>query len=257
MLNMKAVDTKQLTLSSRFKFRCHKDIACFTRCCSKIDILLTPYDILRIKKRLKIDSAEFLLNYTRLDVDEKSSHPFVFLKMKEDEDKNCPFVTADGCSIYEDRPANCRYYPIGQASLKRLDEAINRVVTDEFYFFVKEPHCLGFEEDKDWTVKEWRDDQGVDVYDEMNRSWKEILFRKNLPGNALDEKKQKAFYMACYDLDWFKSFVFESPFLDKFDISEERLAKLKSDDTELMKLGIDYVKFILMMEQTLTLKQRP
>jgi len=53
-----------------------------------------------------------------------------------------------GCSIYDDRPANCRYYPIGQASLKKKDDTINELITEEFYFFVKEDHCLGFNEDR-------------------------------------------------------------------------------------------------------------
>ena len=36
------------------------DIACFTRCCRNIDILLTPYDVIRMKNRLGITSTEFL-----------------------------------------------------------------------------------------------------------------------------------------------------------------------------------------------------
>lgn len=255
MLSMKHVEEVQLSLDSRFKFRCHKGIECFTKCCNNIDIMLTPYDILRLKNRLGISSEEFLTEHAYIEIDEKTSHPFVFLKMNEDAEKKCPFVTSEGCSIYSDRPANCRYYPIGQASLKKMDQETNAPVTEEFYFFVKEPHCLGFNENAEWTIKSWRDDQGVDVYDDMNRGWKEILFRRNLPGHSLDDKKQKAFYMACYDIDRFGRFVFESGFLEKFDIDEKRLEKIKSDEVELMKLGFDYTKYILMLEETLKLKK--
>jgi Fe-S-cluster containining protein len=133
--------------------------------------MLTPYDIVRLKNRLGISSGEFLANHTYVEIDEKTSHPFVFLKMNEDEDRKCPFVTVNGCTIYPDRPANCRYYPVGQASLKKMDDKINEPITEEFYFFIKEPHCLGFNENSEWTIKSWRDDQGVDVYDDMNRGW--------------------------------------------------------------------------------------
>ena len=34
------------------QFSCHKGIGCWNACCSNIDISLTPYDILRLKKRL-------------------------------------------------------------------------------------------------------------------------------------------------------------------------------------------------------------
>jgi hypothetical protein len=88
----------------------------------------------------------------------------------------------------------------------------------------------------------------------MNRGWKEILFRRNLPGHSLDDKKQKAFYMACYDTDRFRKFIFESKFLDVFDIEEEKLSRMKDDETELMRFGFDYTKYILMMSQTLRTK---
>lgn len=255
MLSMKHVEPVRLSLDTKFKFRCHKDIGCFTKCCSNIDIMLTPYDIVRLKSRLGTSSGEFLANHTYVEIDEKTSHPFVFLKMNEDAERKCPFVTAEGCTVYSDRPANCRYYPVGQASLKKMDDKINEPITEEFYFFIKEPHCLGFNEKAEWTIKIWRDDQGVDIYDDMNRGWKDILFRRNLPGHSLDEKKQKAFYMACYDVDRFRRFVFESKFLEMFDIDEKTLERIKNDETELMKFGFDYTKYILMMEETLKPKK--
>lgn len=254
MLNMKNVEPIRLSLNTRFKFRCHKGIGCFTKCCSNINIMLTPYDIVRLRKRLGISSGEFLSDYTYVEIDEKASHPFVFLKMGDDAERKCRFVTPDGCTIYTDRPANCRYYPVGQGSLKKRDEKTEEVVHDEFYFFVKEEHCLGFKEDKEWTIASWRDDQEASVYDEMNRGWKEILFRRNLPGHELDDKKQKAFYMACYDVDRFRRFVFESGFINSFDIDPKRIEAMKTDDQEMMKFGFDYTKFILMMEETLKKK---
>jgi len=253
MLSMKSVDTVKLSVNSKFRFRCHKEIKCFTRCCHNIQILLTPYDIIRLKNRLGLSSGEFLNNYTYIELEDKSSHPFVFLRMLKDESRTCPFVYEGGCKIYNDRPANCRYYPVGQASLKKFDEKIDEIITEEFYFLVRETHCLGFNENKEWTIGEWREDQGVDIYDDMNRGWKEILFRRNLPGQVLDEKKQKAFYLACYDIDRFKRFVFESKFLDVFDIDDKTIVKMRKDETELMKFGFSYTKYLLMLENSLKL----
>ena len=54
----------QLAGDAVIQFRCHKDIDCFNACCKNIDIMLTPYDILRLKKRLGITSTEFLRQYT-------------------------------------------------------------------------------------------------------------------------------------------------------------------------------------------------
>ncbi len=249
MRNMSAVDPVQLTSQSRFRFRCHKAISCFTKCCSNIDILLTPYDIIVLKRRLGITSEEFLEHYTYMGIDEKGCFPLVFLKMTDDPRRSCPFVNADGCSIYEDRPANCRYYPIGQGTLKkRVDD---RILDEEFYFFVKEKHCKGFQEPDEWTVAAWREDQGVDRYDEHNREWKGILLIKNKPGFKLDERKQGMFSMACYDMDRFRRFIFGSRFLEHFEVDEEIREKIRTDDRELMSFGFRYMKYILLIEETL------
>lgn len=55
----------QLNLDDKFQFRCRKGIAYFSKCCENIDILLTPYDIVRLKNRLGISSQDNL--YESLD----------------------------------------------------------------------------------------------------------------------------------------------------------------------------------------------
>ncbi|MBI4686091.1 MAG: YkgJ family cysteine cluster protein [Nitrospirae bacterium] len=254
MSKMNVIEPTRLDLGTKFRFRCHKGIKCFTKCCSNIDIMLTPYDIIRMKNKLGLSSEEFLEKYTFSTVDEESSHPYAYLKMDKDEKKSCPFVKApDGCTIYTDRPVSCRYYPIGQATLKKQKD--DSVVHEEFYFFVKEKHCLGYNEDTEWTVESWRDDQEANLYDDMNRGWKSILMRRNLPGQKeLDPNKQEQFYIASYDLDRFRRYVFDSKFLDVFDINTEENEKIKSDEIALMKFGFRYLKYLFMMEKSLKIK---
>jgi len=255
LMNMKFVEPVERNLNSKFKFRCHKDISCFNRCCRLTDILLTPYDILRMKNRLGISSGEFLRKYTHTHVDEKTSHPYVILKMGDDNEGRCPFVTPEGCSIYEDRPANCRYYPVGQGLRIRGSEKGS--VKEEFYFFIKDPQCLGYNEDKEWTIETWRIDQGADLYDEMNKEWKEIQLRRDNPGQPkLDENKQSMLFMASYDIDKFRRFVFESKLLDILDIDNEEVKKIKADEIALMKFGFKYLKYVLMLEETLKVKEK-
>lgn len=251
---MKFVEPIERTLDSKFKFRCHKGIGCFTRCCSSTDILLTPYDILRMKKRLGISSGEFLEKFTYTHIDEKSSHPYAVLKMMDDDEGKCPFVTHEGCNIYEDRPANCRYYPVGQGLM--IKESDKGRLNEEFYFFIRDPNCLGYQEDREWTIKTWRIDQGVDLYDEINSEWKEIQLRRDNPGQPkLDPKKQPLIYMVSYDIDRFRRFIFESEFFDILDIDKEEVERIKTDEIVLMKFGFKYLKYILMLEETLKVKE--
>jgi len=83
-----------LTGQSKMHFRCYPGIGCFTKCCSGIKILLSPYDIYRLKKRLGMDYNEFLSAHTQVSVIDRTQLPITVLKMKDDETRSCPFVTA-------------------------------------------------------------------------------------------------------------------------------------------------------------------
>ncbi len=234
---------ESLNSDSNFKFQCHKNVKCFTKCCRGITITLTPYDIIRLKNSLKLTSHEFLALYTTPQILEKTDIPVVTLRLGEDEQESCPFVTDDGCVVYEDRPTTCRYYPLGVASLMYKES------TDQegFYFFVNEPHCLGFEEDKEWTVTEWRKDQGVDIHDEINAEWTDLVVHKRSfpPNIKFTDKTKQLFFMVCYDIDKFREFVFESTFLERYTVDSETVEKIKNDEIALLNFGIKWLKSIL------------
>ena len=247
------VEAVERTLDSKFKFDCHKEIGCFNKCCQNTDMLLTPYDILRMKKRLGLSSSEFLQKYTSIHIDEQSSHPFAVLTMSDEEGGKCRFSTPEGCSIYEDRPANCRYYPVGKGLMMR--DTDNGPAPVDFYFFIRQPTCRGYDQGREWSIQEWRVAQGVDVYDEMNREWQEIQLRRDNPGKEkLDDNKQSLMYMASYDIDKFRKFVFESGFLNLFELHPELIEEIKGDDIALMQFGFKYLKYMLLLEETLKLK---
>lgn len=244
-MNMGVVEPTQLSLKSRFKFRCHPGVPCFTECCGKTTIILTPYDILRLRERLRIKSGEFLAKYTRQEAHDKSGLPMAILDMPRFEGR-CPFVRpVTGCNVYSDRPASCRYYPIGQGTL------ITEKGVEEFYFYIREEHCRGYEEEAEWTVASWREDQGVNKYDEMNLEWKTMMLRRGADGGPVtDDKGNKLFYMVMYDLDQFRRFVFESSFLKVFMVDEDMQERIWNDDLELLKFGYQYLKAALKIEDT-------
>jgi Fe-S-cluster containining protein len=242
--NMPAIEPVRLGPQSRFKFKCHKGVSCFTQCCRGINIILTPYDIIRLKNRLNLPSDEFLAIYTHLEILEKTDLPIVTLKLLEDEKKSCPFVREDGCIVYTDRPTTCRYYPLGVASITHREGADD---DGGFYFFVNEPHCRGFEEDRLWTVTDWRTDQGVDIHDEINAGWTDLVVRKRSfpPNIQLTDKTKQLFFLVCYNIDKFKSFVFESTFLQRYPTLPEVVEKIRNDEIELLRFGLQWLKELM------------
>jgi Fe-S-cluster containining protein len=234
----------RLGYNSTFKFKCHPGVSCFTQCCRGINIILTPYDIIQMKNRLGLSSREFLAIYTKPQILEKTDLPMVTLKLLDDERESCPFVKdGTGCIVYEDRPTSCRYYPLGTATLQHKEGADE----EGFFFFVNEPHCKGFEEDREWTVAEWRQDQGVDLRDEINSQWTDLVVRKrSFPASIkLTEKAKQMFFLVSYDIDKFREFVFESSFLKRFDVDDATVEKIKNDEIELLKFGLDWLQGIL------------
>ncbi len=237
--------TDSLRSESTISFSCQKDLPCFTRCCRDINIFLTPYDILRMKKRLDIPSEEFLSRYTLSLIPERSGFPLVILKMGEDQDKRCPFVGTAGCSIYEDRPWSCRMYPVDRGKEE-----------GEFRFITDPSTCLGMKEKRQWTVREYLSDQGLDPYNEMEKPFRKITSHPCFSQEKIQNPEiQEMCRMALYDLNRFRRFVLETRFLKVFYVDKEVVERLKEDDMELMKLAYRWLEFGLISGETLKIKE--
>jgi uncharacterized protein len=235
-----------------FSFRCHPDIACFNRCCSKLNLTLTPYDILRLKNLLQMDSSSFLGRYTRTFVDRQTGVPCVRLNMLENEEKSCPFLTADGCSVYPARPAACRLYPLGRAIARSQS---SRLAILEKFFLVKETHCLGFNENQGWTPAEWMKHEELDAYLVINDLWQLAVAEMPRPHHdEAGEKKKNMVFMASYDLDRFRNFIFKSSFFERFDLDDMKKSEIYKDDKLLLLFSIEWIKFVFMGKETETIK---
>ena len=231
---------EKLTLDSPLQFACHPGVSCFTACCHNIKIILTPYDILILRRRLNIPAHEFITQYTEPTYLEKTDIPGVQIKLTG-EKNGCPFVTPEGCTVYTDRPSACRYYPVGMADFH--EGGTDDAAEEKFFFLVQEPHCKGHEEPKRWTIRDWRADQGVDVRDEMNKEWLRLVMRRKSFGlqATLSDAAKRMFFMASTDLDTFRKFVFESSFLDTYEVDADTVAKIREDDVELMLFSFRYL----------------
>lgn len=239
--------------SKSINFRCYKGIKCFNACCSNIDISLTPYDIIRLKNRLDMVSGEFLLKYTYPYELEKEGIAGVKFKPVEN-GTACQFMTAEGCSVYEDRPTACRYYPVGLVSIRKQDEYVDRSA----YAIVKEPHCLGHNETRAITIDDYRKEQGADQYDEKDRAWRQLILKKKSSGPSVGKPTKRSlqlFFMACYDIDRFREFVISDGFAQSFQIEEEHLAKLVMDEDELMQFSLRFLKQVMFGEITIPVKE--
>ncbi len=233
-----------LSSDSKFHFSCHPGLSCFTHCCRDVNIYLSPFDVLRMRKRLGLSSGEFLNRYTISLIGEGSGLPVVLLKMDEEHDRKCPFVTPQGCQIYADRPWACRMFPLDKCS-----------EYDQFTILTDPSRCRGLEEPQELHVEDYLREQGLFVYEEVEAIFKLLSNSPRvLAEKVANPRIVEMYYMACYDLDKFRRFVFESRFLDIFEVDPEVVERMKTDDLELLQFGFKWLHFGMVMGDALKIK---
>ncbi|MGA9396597.1 MAG: YkgJ family cysteine cluster protein [Azonexus sp.] len=232
------------------EFSCHKGISCWNACCSNIDISLTPYDVLRMKRHLGISSTEFLKDYTVPYEMEKDGIAGVKFRPVED-GTACRFMKPEGCDIYESRPTACRYYPVALLSMRKQDEYIDR----DSYAIVKEDHCKGHEVKHSITIADYRKEQGLEEYDDLARGWRQLVLKKKSSGPTIGKptlRSRQLFFMACYDIDRFREFVSSDSFAKLFDLPEAERDALASDEA-LMQFAFRFLRQVMFGEESIAL----
>ena len=231
-------NSRYLLGDGTFRFACHSGVACFTRCCHNADMYLYPLDIIRLKDRLGMTSGEFLARHTFTAFRENPSFPNVMLKMTDRPGNPCSFLSQDGCTVYEARPYSCRAYPLEPAVYGHGDQSHMHC------YVVCHSHCYGHREDREWTAAQWMENQQMDDYNEINARWARVdtLFRRNPFGEKPEDSPAlKMVYMASYNIDAFRRFVYDSSFLSRFHIPQDRLEAVRESDTALLLLGFDWI----------------
>ena len=91
--------------------------------------------------------------------------------------------------------------------------ATSQAAAERFYFVVKEELCHGHGKGGECAVREFIDGQGVEPYDVMQSPFRRLLAVAAEQKEALTTEQCAMYYMALYDLDRFRRFVFETRFL--------------------------------------------
>jgi len=229
---------------NEFQFSCHAGVTCFMSCCKNVDMILYPYDIIRLKNCLHIDSEMCMRLYTRLVQGDNPYFPTVKLKLQDNEDQACPFLAEDGCTVYRDRPSACRSYPLERAVERNLGAGH----CQDYYFLTNHSYCLGHQEKNFYSVAHWKREQQLDAYNNMNDLWVDMdtIFATNpWKGEGKGGPKQQMAFMVSYDIDGFRSLVLRENLLEQFRLTKDLKRRLQTDDSVLLQFGFDWLKLFL------------
>ncbi len=230
---------KRLCNGETFQFGCHRQVPCFNECCRDLNQFLMPYDILRLKRGLGLDSRVFLERFTRQHIGPRSGLPVVTLAPGDALSLTCPFVTPRGCRVYADRPSSCRTYPL----VRVLSRSRATGKAEASYLLLKEPHCRGFEQTTNQSVSQWVENQQIGPYNRFNDPMLAIISLKNQrhPG-PLDAAARQLFRLACYDLDSFRRAIREDCLPDGGRPGEKLLRAAESTDENLLMEGYRFLE---------------
>jgi len=235
---------RRLDGEDRFSFACHPKVACFNQCCRNLNLFLYPYDVVRLRKNLGISSDRFLETCVDVVLRPGNHFPEVLLRMADNAEKTCPFLTGAGCSVYPDRPDTCRTFPVEQGVL--FDARTG--CAERIHRFRPPSFCLGRHEDRTWTVASWAEDQDAAVHNDMTLAWAAVRHRfREDPWGAEGPQGPKArmAFMAAYNIDAFREFVFKSSFLKRYKVKPDLQRKCRRSDIDLLKLGFEWIAFYL------------
>jgi Fe-S-cluster containining protein len=237
------IGRESLSSDSTFSFRCQADLPCFNQCCRTPTVILSPYDLLRLRQALGITSTALLQRYTRQEIEPQANLPLVFIDAYRSAEGGCPFLGEQGCTVYAHRPAACRLFPLTMGS-RLTPEGVQ-----DHYFCRRLDYCRGFDTGEKFTVATWMADQGFPEYDQGRRPWIEILLQAGVTeGPGADALIQDLFATLAYDLDRFRRLVLDPVFIEAYELEAGVMEELKTDDLALLNFSYRLLPTLLTAE---------
>lgn len=233
-----SVEPEYIKIDDSFTFACKPGLTCFNQCCKDVNQFLYPYDIVRLKNHLGLHSRDFLQHYTFIYSGDTTGLPIVSFQTSPSDGYACPFVSNKGCTVYADRPASCRIFPLARAiSRSRQNGEII-----EHFALIKDPICQGFNENETLTVREFIKDQDLAEYNSQNDKMIELISLKQqiLPG-VLDVAAKDKFVLALYNTDGFRAAVLEDKLIDPASLPADVMKNFKTDDVAVLDLGLAWI----------------
>ena len=220
------------------RFACHPQVPCFNECCRELDLALSPYDVLRLKKALGMRSGDFLKDYVLVSREEGQTFPLCHLTMVDDGRASCVFVSSKGCTVYADRPGSCRAYPLGRGASLQADGSAH-----EQLVLVREAHCQGFAEECTRSARAFLESQELAEYNRFNDALLRLLQHPRVQDRSFQPTDQQLnrYMLALYDLDRFRQLINSGTIILPFPLNKKQQEALAENDEELLLLAIDWL----------------
>lgn len=218
------IQTNTVGLDDTFKFHCDQ---CGKCCTYRDDIILSPMDIFKMARELKITPVDFYHEYCVFNIGEHTRMPIVRLG-SVGKDYHCVLLKNHKCSVHKVKPAVCGMFPLGRYmsfekdAYDQADFATNKVK-----YLLQPPDCG--DDSEEHTVREWLSGFDINLEDEVFVEWQKAISQF---GNKIKELEKKHDMLTMMEI-WF---VVRVVLYLQYNTSKDFLPQFKNNAEHLLKL---------------------
>ena len=228
------LESMTIGLDDTFKFRCDQ---CGKCCTHREDIILSPMDIFKMAKELKMTPVEFYHEYCVFNIGEHTRMPIVRLA-SEGKDTHCVLLKNHRCSVHKVKPAVCAMFPLGRyMSFEKDDYNAEAIDTSKVKYLLQPPECG--DESETHTVREWLSGFDIKLEDEAFVQWQKAISRFSSKFKELEKKQDMLTMMEIWfvvRVSLYLQYDTSKDFLPQFNYNVENLLKLLDDIPKLKRM---------------------
>lgn len=217
-------DQMHIGVDEPFKFHC---TMCGKCCINREDILLSPRDLYRVARELKLNPANFVEQYGETYIGSDSRIPIVRIRPRGSI-KRCPLLKDRKCSVHKAKPAVCAMFPIGRlVKAEGTLEGVNIPDNHGIEYIFTKPGCG--DDSETHTVREWLREFDLPLQDTYYIKWTQTITQ----AGTILRKAEKTFSEESMNKLW--SLVYVLLYLN-YDIDKEFDPQFDSNTQELLEV---------------------
>ena len=228
------LESMTIGLDDTFKFHCDQ---CGKCCTHREDIILSPMDIFKMAKELKMTPVEFYHEYCVFNIGEHTRMPIVRLA-SEGKDTHCVLLKNHRCSVHKVKPAVCAMFPLGRyMSFEKDDYNAESIDTSKVKYLLQPPECG--DESETHTVRDWLSGFDIKLEDEAFVQWQKAISRFSNKFKELEKKQDMLTMMEIWfvvRVSLYLQYDTSKDFLPQFNYNVENLLKLLDDIPKLKRM---------------------
>ena len=228
------LESMTIGLDDTFKFHCDQ---CGKCCTHREDIILSPMDIFKMAKELKMTPVEFYHEYCVFNIGEHTRMPIVRLA-SEGKDTHCVLLKNHRCSVHKVKPAVCAMFPLGRyMSFEKDDYNAEAIDTSKVKYLLQPPECG--DESETHTVREWLSGFDIKLEDEAFVQWQKAISRFSNKFKELEKKQDMLSMMEIWfvvRVSLYLQYDTSKDFLPQFNYNVENLLKLLDNIPKLKRM---------------------